>query len=361
MLDLPLNDTPGHLGKCAIDGEVLTLVGWVATFDGRPVEGFRVIVAGRPVTNFQMECGLPSPDVQTNWPDLPQAHRCRFRLRIPVPRAEQARIRQSVILCTPLIGRWEGRPFTGLIEPVLPIPPQEAVQIIGGGDCRALSLQFLGHFVQKLRLQPLEDVLEVGCGVGRMAYSLAHYLLPTARYEGFDIIGSLIEWTQTHITPRFPNFTFSKVDVFNKFYNPNGALQAQNFRFPYEAERFDVAILTSVFTHMLTGDVLHYLDELYRVLRPGGRCFCTFFLLNAESQNLIREGKSTLNLAHPVGECFVHDIDVPEGAVGFEEARVFNWIVERGFTIVGKYLGNWCGRKRCWEYQDILVFSKPKA
>ena len=41
----------------------------------------------------------------------------------------------------------------------------------------------------------------------------------------------------------------------------------------------DVAFLTSVFTHMLPEDVEHYLDELARVLKPGGRTLITWFLL----------------------------------------------------------------------------------
>ena len=37
-------------------------------------------------------------------------------------------------------------------------------------------------------------------------------------------MGGLIEWAQQSISPKFPNFTFRKADIFNKCYNPK-ALQ----------------------------------------------------------------------------------------------------------------------------------------
>ena len=47
--------------------------------------------------------------------------------------------------------------------------------------------------------------------------------------------------------------------------------KASEYTFPYEDGEFDVVVLTSVFTHMLPDDVAHYLDEIARVLKPGGR------------------------------------------------------------------------------------------
>ena len=165
--------------------------------------------------------------------------------------------------------RWpvqEGRILIHLIEPVLPVPREEDVRTVGGGDLLFSSNWFLGYFIQLADLEPDAHVLDVGCGFGRMAYALAHYLAPSARYEGFDTMGHLIEWAKQSISTKFPNFTFRKADIFNRCYNPNGAFKAVDFRFPYEEERFDLIVLTSVFTHMQGAEVRHYLDEIRRVL-----------------------------------------------------------------------------------------------
>ena len=174
-------------------------------------------------------------------------------------------------------------------------------------------------------------------------------------------MGQLIEWAQQSISPRFPNFTFRKADIFNKFYNPNGAFKAVDYRFPYEDDSFDLIFLASVFTHMQGAEVRHYLDEIRRVLRPGGNCLTTCFLVNEETKRLIRKGKSTLNLVYPMDDCFASNREVPEGAIGFKEAPLLSWLIERGFTLSHKRDGSWSGRPRVPDYQDILVYMKPTA
>jgi predicted SAM-dependent methyltransferase len=121
--------------------------------------------------------------------------------------------------------------------------------------------------------------------------------------------------------------------------------------------------LTSVFTHMQGAEVRHYLDEISRVLRPGGKCLTTCFLLNEEAEALIREGKSTQNLVYPLDDCFTIHREVPEATIGFKEGQFLSWLVERGFTLSHKCYGSWCGRPRLPEfyYQDILVYMKPAA
>ena len=113
-------------------------------------------------------------------------------------------------------------------------------------------------------------------------------------------MGQLIEWAQQSISTKFPNFMFRKADIFNKCYNPNGAFKAVDFRFPYEEESFDLIFLTSVFTHMQGAEVRHYLDEIRRALRPGGKCLTTCFLLNGESEGLISKRREHAKSRAPV-------------------------------------------------------------
>lgn len=83
-----------------------------------------------------------------------------------------------------------------------------------------------------------------------------------------------------------------------------------------------MVFLTSVFTHMFPPDVEHYLDEISRVLKPGGRCLCTYFLLNDESLAHIAEGKSAHNFQHEgPGYRTIHK-KRPEEAIGLPETFV---------------------------------------
>jgi len=358
-MSIPL-EVQGSLDVVTIENGEMSIKGWAATSGAGPVEGFRIAYAGQVFTDFPVLCGLPSPDVLAARPKLDQAGKARFRLLVPLRGVVPEPPPPSVILVTPLLsGGREGTALLAIWGADLPLPSAEDQLRVGQGDFLALANHFLKEFVQKAGLRPDEDVLDVGCGVGRMTYSLAYYLVPTARYEGFDIVEDLIGWCQQVITPRFGNFHFRFADIHNPRYNPRGNVQAVEYVFPYADASFDFVFLTSVFTHLRAPEVRHYLDEIYRVLRPGGRCLMTAFLLNDESTQLVRAGKSTLALTHPVGEGYTANPKIPESAMGFEEQLLAGWVTARGFRLDATYYGSWPGRARFSSYQDMMVVHKP--
>jgi len=87
------------------------------------------------------------------------------------------------------------------------VPPKSMI-FIGDGDFEKIGLNYKRHFIELANLQPNNRVLDVGCGIGRMAIPLTDYLSPEGEYWGFDIVKKGIEWCQTRITPKF-KFSFS--------------------------------------------------------------------------------------------------------------------------------------------------------
>ena len=214
---------------------------------------------------------------------------------------------------------------------------------------------------QLANLKPSENVLEVGCGIGRNAVPLTRFLNQEGRFEGLDIVPSSIGWCQNKITPRFPNFRFRLADVYNEHYNPAGKFKAREYRFPYGDEAFDFVFLNSVFTHMMSEDVEHYLSEITRVLKRDGRCMITFLLLNPESSKLMELGLSSYDLRFGSDCCRFVDKDVPEATVAYEEAYVRAIYRRMGLGIVEPIrYGWWPGRKPadCLNLQDIVIAHK---
>lgn len=230
-------------------------------------------------------------------------------------------------------------------------PPRSMV-FIGSGDFRKIGEEFLGYFQDLCGLRPEENVLDVGCGIGRMAIPLTGYL--AGRYEGFDIVKSGIDWCSNNITPKFWNFNFQLADIFNQEYNPTGKFKASEYRFPFSDHSFDFVFLTSVFTHMLPEEVSNYLREIRRVLKPDGRCLITWLLLNEHSETLISTGKSSLSVIYPMYGCKVANISVPEDAIAYPEDMMKALYLGAGFEISDIHFGSWCGRNGM-SYQDIVV------
>ena len=239
------------------------------------------------------------------------------------------------------------------------VPPRRMVANIGGGDFRRIGNEFLPYFIELGNLQPHHRVLEVGCGVGRMAVALMPYLKEKGRYDGMDIVAEAIDWCQHHITPRNGNFTFHQVDIYNKKYNPKGTRAPSEYTFPFEDHSFDFIFLTSVFTHMLPRDMERYLSEISRVLKVGGRCLITYFLLNPESKQRMEAKVSRREFGYELEGCRVRDREIPEREVAFEEQTVRGLYQRHHLAIMEPIrYGSWSGKPDYLSYQDIVVASR---
>jgi SAM-dependent methyltransferase len=234
-----------------------------------------------------------------------------------------------------------------------PLVPPRGLWFVGGG--RFHENQFLDSFVRLCDLQPCHRVLDVGCGIGKQAVPLTRYLTANGSYEGFDIVEEGTRWCTRQVTSRFPNFKFRHINVFNKHYNPGGNVLASEWKFPYSDGEFDFVCLISVFTHMLPDAVANYICEIGRVLKPGGKSFISFLLLNDESRKLIAQGKSTIPLAHQLQSCTVLDPEFPETTVGLPEDFVRRCFEESELPISAVHYGSWCGRNPTNFYQDIVL------
>ncbi len=98
-----------------------------------------------------------------------------------------------------------------------------------------------------------DRVLDVGIGTAL----LAEYAAKAAHYQGIDYSGSMLAGAARKVaTLRLGNVSLRWGDA--------RAL-------PYEAETFDAAVSSFVLPHFALEEKLEVLQEMVRVLRPGGR------------------------------------------------------------------------------------------
>lgn len=350
--------TFGVLDGFMVSGDRLVAAGWIASSEGDQISDLRLNL-GEVEVRSDFGGFQPSPDVLAAYPMVPATSTCRFVLRATLDKDALARVaRREVISIVPYVNGLAGVPLERVWPLTATVAPADESEQVGLGDFVETSFSFLTLFRLLGGLTRDETVLDAGCGIGRMAFALAHYLSPSARYLGFDVSKPFVEQARARYLA-VPNFEFRHADIFNKMYNSAGVLKAAEFTFPCGDRSFTFAFLTSVFTHMLTADVSKYLRELRRTLRTDGRCLATFFIIDGEADRLLQASKSTISFDHHLSDgCLVNNLDVPENAVAYRETHLRELIQAAGLEIYQLHRGSWSGRSGFLSYQDICMLRR---
>jgi SAM-dependent methyltransferase len=219
---------------------------------------------------------------------------------------------------------------------VLPVP-DPAIHVTGGDDGGQRGLKqvaLLEHF----GLQPSAHVLEIGCGLGRLAYELASYLDADGRYTGFDIAPQAITWLNEHYAPRLEGFRFDLLDVRNPRFHAAGAGAASDVRFDYGDAEFDIVCAFEVFMHLTLDELRNYLDEVTRVLRPGGVAVLTFMAIWENEEEPVLGGRPFVAIGGGVHTRYPEN---PVLSMGYRVELIRDLFRERDLESLGEIEGLW--------------------
>ncbi len=139
-----------------------------------------------------------------------------------------------------------------------------------------------------------------------------------------------------------------------------GAIAETALAFPAMDCEIDVALATSVFSHMRLESIRHYLDETYRVLKPGGRFMFTAFALIPKRVTAIEAGKAALAFQPWDGGAMVVDPRSPERAIAHPQEALEAAVREAGLDLPGGVVyGGWLPPTHYAGGQDLFVAVKP--
>lgn len=236
------------------------------------------------------------------------------------------------------------------------IPPKGLIYT-GSGDFERQGKEWIEFFKQYANLNEKSKVLDIGCGIGRIAIPMTD-LLKQGEYNGFDAVKQGIDWCATKIAARFSNFHFLYIDLFNDLYKSKG-INAATFEFPYPKEQFDFACAISVFTHMIPSEVENYLEQSSKVLKKGAYLVGTFFILDEESKKLTLE-QTSFNFKYEYEHYALMDDAVKSANVAFDRTYLEQLVSAKGFEIDSQVKGYWCGRPKTHTvgFQDIMILRK---
>ena len=137
---------------------------------------------------------------------------------------------------------------------------EDAFLYVGGTRDEAALDATAVHTVEMLKatvgLKESDNMLEIGCGVGRVGKSLAPLV---KSWLGCDASGAMVEHARSRLG------AFDNVEL-----RETSGHDLQ----PIADESMDVVYSTVVFMHLDEWDRYRYVQEAFRVLRPGGRFWC---------------------------------------------------------------------------------------
>jgi SAM-dependent methyltransferase len=112
-------------------------------------------------------------------------------------------------------------------------------------------------------------VLDLGSGCGKVARFL--HLNPRLSYIGVDIFLPGVLWCRKAFAGSASRFRFEHFDGLSEIYNPDGKIAVVDYALPAADGSVDLVVCSSLFTHLLERDAVHYLGQIARVLKPDGQ------------------------------------------------------------------------------------------
>ena len=147
-----------------------------------------------------------------------------------------------------------------------------------GGDFESMG-RMLFELLLVCGLKKEFSVVDVGCGSGRLTAPLSSFL--QGRYLGIDVVPDFLSHAR-QITDR-SEFRFE---------------EANGLSIPAPDSSTDMVCFFSVITHLLHQESYLYLEDAFRILKPGGRAVVSFLEFEIPSHRAVFEQMVEHRLAY---------------------------------------------------------------
>jgi SAM-dependent methyltransferase len=234
------------------------------------------------------------------------------------------------------------------LQPATDVPPPRLRHRVHGAfdaeSYRQAGEVIAGEIVDRLAQNGIElagRVLDFGCGPGRVA-ARVKALAPSAQLFGIDIDGEAIAWARRNL---------ASLAEFER--------NAPNPPTRFVPRFFDLVYTVSVFTHLDERTQIAWLDEIARVLRPGGAFLATVHGETAWSSCSERELEAlrARGFHHRTDRTGRFKLDgLPEGyQTTFHAREYIERVWGRRFQLIEYAPGGLHGR------QDIVVMKRREG
>lgn len=245
----------GFLELCREEQGNLVIHGWLLRVNG-PYDEFevRLLEGRRLAAEYEAR-----PDLAQTFPHVKGSERGGFRAEIPI-----ADLGPQEVLEFHVVGLVDGEPrgcmYVGYHRSPIDqgFPPPEVMKRAAGNPSQVLwratgiknchdMLKSLAPYVGR---ENIGSLLEWGCGSGRLTTHLID-MLPGATVSGTDIDSEAVQWASDYLKGTFKPCRIEPP-------------------LPFADSEFDAIVSLSVFSHLTRHYQEVWLEEIRRVLKPGG-------------------------------------------------------------------------------------------
>jgi SAM-dependent methyltransferase len=145
--------------------------------------------------------------------------------------------------------------------------------------------------------------VDVGCGSGRLAKPLSSFL--KGSYLGIDVVDDFLSNARRLTANAAGHWRFEK---------------AKGLTIPARSETADMVCFFSVITHLLHEESYLYLEDAFRVLKPGGRTIVSFLDFEIPAhwvvfEDMVAKRRKSANMDHL-------NVFVPRNALSLWAGRI---------------------------------------
>jgi SAM-dependent methyltransferase len=260
-LDLPTVPYMWNLNFIGVESDVASFIGWALPFDGKR-HNVSILVGGQPVGPIAFSDSAEYPRLYPWWPN---AVGSTFSFSLPLETLV-SRAAGGILAIDPVPAAASSpvdiryRLYFDLDDFKTSVPNVEVQARIGLPSNFSFSLLGCTLAQQFLRVynrftgasfEHARDILEWGCGSGRVARHMQKIKAPTQQLRGVDIDKEAVAWANANLGPYF-----SACDL-----DPP---------LPFGPAMFDLVYAYSVFTHLERQNLKRWAEEIARILRPNG-------------------------------------------------------------------------------------------
>jgi SAM-dependent methyltransferase len=208
-------------------------------------------------------------------------------------------------------------------------PVDEAMAVAVGGDFESVGITERAA----MRHAGLRDgmaLIDFGCGSGRLAWALGQAM--RIDYTGIDVVQALLDYARSK-SPHGYRFLLNRT-----------------LHIPAADASADMVSAFSVFTHLLHTETYIYMEDIRRVLRPGGRLVFSFLEFANPEHWVVFSGTveaQRLSVAPHLNQ-FI------------ERTAIELWCAKLGFTLEGFVSGTdapWGDAPPLW--QSLAILRRP--